>query len=81
MIIPIRCFTCNQIVAHLWEEYIKRVMIAYNEDKMRIQRNKIHNIQELVNKTEEGKILDDLGLHKYCCRRMILCNVDLIDTI
>jgi len=26
------------------------------------------------------KILDDLGLTRYCCRAMFLGNVDLIDT-
>lgn len=25
MIIPIRCFSCGKPVAHLWEEYNKRV--------------------------------------------------------
>ena len=25
MIIPIRCFTCNKVIAHLWEEYNKRI--------------------------------------------------------
>ena len=23
MIIPIRCFTCNNVIAHLWEKYVK----------------------------------------------------------
>jgi len=27
------------------------------------------------------KVLDDLGLTRYCCRRMILSNVDVIDEI
>ena len=25
MIIPIRCFTCNKVIAHLWDEYNTRV--------------------------------------------------------
>jgi|TARA_B110000971_G_scaffold202930_1_gene223073 DNA-directed RNA polymerase subunit N (RpoN/RPB10) len=29
-------------------------------------------------KSIEGKVLDELGLHKYCCRRMILGNVHII---
>lgn len=81
MIIPIRCFTCNEMVAHLWEEYIKRVMTEYDIDKMQVQRNKIDNIQELIQKTKEGKILDEMGLTNYCCRRMLLSNIDLIETI
>jgi len=27
------------------------------------------------------KVLDDLGVTRYCCRRMILSQVDLIDEI
>lgn len=27
------------------------------------------------------KILDDLGLKRYCCRRMVLTHVDLIDDV
>ena len=29
-------------------------------------------------KSIEGKILDELELHKYCCRRMMLGNVHII---
>lgn len=36
---------------------------------------------ERVNKGEERKkVLDDLGLQRYCCRAMFLGHVDLIDT-
>ncbi|HUT79580.1 MAG TPA: DNA-directed RNA polymerase subunit N [Candidatus Bathyarchaeia archaeon] len=28
---------------------------------------------------DPAKILDDLGLDKYCCRRMIVSHCDLID--
>jgi DNA-directed RNA polymerase subunit N (RpoN/RPB10) len=69
------------MIAHLWEEYVKRVMKEYNVDKMQVQRNKFDNIQELTDKTIEGKILDELGLERYCCRRMVLGHVDMIETI
>lgn len=28
-----------------------------------------------------GKVLDDLGLKRYCCRRMFLSHVELLDKI
>ncbi|MHA1630768.1 MAG: DNA-directed RNA polymerase subunit N [Candidatus Heimdallarchaeota archaeon] len=28
---------------------------------------------------DPGKVLDDLGLDKYCCRRMLITHCDLID--
>jgi len=27
------------------------------------------------------KVLDDLGLERYCCRRMIVSHIDLIDEV
>lgn len=35
-----------------------------------------------INKGENAKkVLDSLGYERYCCRRMFLAQVDLIDTI
>ncbi len=28
-----------------------------------------------------GRVLDDLGVKRYCCRRMLLSHVDIIDEI
>lgn len=37
---------------------------------------------ERVNEGEQKKkVLDDLGLEKYCCRALFMGHVDLIDTI
>ena len=36
---------------------------------------------ENPNKSIEGEVMDELGLHRYCCRRMILGNVHLITNI
>lgn len=36
---------------------------------------------EYLKEDEESKALDKLGLHRYCCRRMILTHVDLIDRL
>jgi DNA-directed RNA polymerase subunit N len=59
MIIPIRCFSCGKPIAHLWEEYKKRV--AAGEDA--------------------SKVLDELGLERYCCRAMFLGQVDLVEEV
>ena len=41
--------------------------------------------QPFVDRTRNGeeprKVLDDLGLSRYCCRRMILSNAELIDEV
>ena len=82
MIIPIRCFTCNKVIGHLWEEYINKIQLAYiEEDIKNNKKNRFVNIEELENKTLEGKILDEMKLNKYCCRRMLLSHVDMCDKI
>jgi DNA-directed RNA polymerase subunit N len=30
---------------------------------------------------DAGKVLDSLGVERYCCRRMLLSHVDIIDEI
>lgn len=30
---------------------------------------------------DPAKVLDDLGIKRYCCRRMFLSHVDLIDIV
>jgi DNA-directed RNA polymerase subunit N (RpoN/RPB10) len=32
MIIPIRCFTCNKVIAHLWEDYLDKIQMAYLDE-------------------------------------------------
>ena len=34
-----------------------------------------------VKKEEPNKVLDDMGIKRYCCRRMLISHVDLIDDI
>lgn len=70
MIIPVRCFSCGKVLADKWEYYKKQMS--------EIEEKKIHN--NFDNK-QTKELLDKLGLHKYCCRRVFLGHVDLIDEI
>jgi len=82
MIIPIRCFTCNEVIVHKWEEYINELQKAYLEEDIKNNRKKrFIDIKDLENKKIEGQILDKMGFNKYCCRRMFLSHVDLCDKI
>jgi DNA-directed RNA polymerase subunit N (RpoN/RPB10) len=65
MLIPIRCFTCGKVIAHLWNDYLKTIA------------QKKHDCQP----NAEGKVLTELGVIRYCCRRMFLGNVELIPII
>jgi len=44
--------------------------------------DKWEDFKRRVGKGEDpGKVLDELGVRKYCCRRMFLSHVELIDEI
>ena len=59
MLVPVRCFTCGNLVADKFEEY----------------QNRIKSGEEPV------KILDSLGIERYCCRRMLLTTVETIQQV
>jgi DNA-directed RNA polymerase subunit N len=67
MIIPVRCFTCGRVISDLYEDFVKR----YDDYK------KAMDTGEKPKETPK-QMLDDLGLERYCCRRMLLTHVDLI---
>ena len=83
MLIPVRCFTCGKTVSDKWIPFIKGV----NEKKDSETTNNVKDLDieyidlENPNKSIEGEVMDELGLHRYCCRRMILGNVHLITNI
>jgi len=68
MIIPVRCFTCGKIISDVYKDYKKRY----------IQYKKTIDAGENPKETPK-QILDELGIERYCCRRMILTHVDLVE--
>ena len=82
MIIPIRCFTCGKVIADKWEIYFEKVQMAYiKEDIPNEKKKRFVDLDTLEMKTVEGKILDEIGFKRYCCRRMFLSHVDLCEKI
>lgn len=47
----------------------------------KVLADKWEDYDKRVNKEKEdaGKVLDDLGMKRYCCRRMFVSNNELID--
>jgi len=81
MIIPIRCYTCSKILADKWEYYeseLLRRKLAMNttEDPLIININAVD-----IQKTIAGEILDELGLIKICCRKVMLTSINIIDEL
>jgi len=85
MLIPIRCFTCGKSISNKWEPFINLVNqkknndISIKSDELDIQY--IDQNNKDPQKSIEGDVLDELGLHRYCCRRMILTNIQLTPII
>jgi len=59
MLIPVRCWSCGKVIAHVYEQY--KQAVSDGEDPQ--------------------KALYDVGLKRYCCRRMFVGHIDLIDEI
>jgi DNA-directed RNA polymerase subunit N len=81
MIIPVRCFTCGKVLADKYEYYEnellkKKLALNSNADPLIININ----IQD-IKKTIAGEILDELGLHRLCCRKTMLTSINIIDEI
>jgi len=59
VLIPVRCFTCGNLVADKFEDYQNKVKLG----------------------EEPAKVLDSLGIKRYCCRRMLLTTVETIQQV
>ena len=68
VIIPVRCFSCGKVIASSSVKF---------EEKM----NEIRKTGKEPTPEEISRGMDSLGIHRYCCRRMILSHIDLIDEI
>ena len=76
MLIPIKCFTCGNVLANKYNYFIKKV--KENKDSLNYnQNNVVYLTMENTKKTPEGIVLDELKLRKICCRRHILTHVDI----
>ena len=74
MIIPIKCFTCGTLIADKSRLYVEQVQEL--KEKGKIPETVYFNGSNNV-KTLEGKMMDQLGLVKQCCRRHMLTHVDI----
>ena len=75
MIIPIKCFTCGKVLADKYQYYIREVrkIKSNSTDFSKVT----YLTQSNMEKTPEGKILDQIKLTKICCRRHMLTHVDI----
>ena len=77
MIIPIRCVTCNNILAGKWDAYLDAVKRNKSRDG-RKDTDEIPYLTKTSGKTAEGRAMDEVGLKRECCRRHMLTCVELL---
>lgn len=76
MIIPVKCFTCGNVLANKYIYYVNKV--AQQKQIQNKENDEIQYFSEnYKDKSIEGEVLDELGLTKQCCRRHMLTHVDI----
>jgi DNA-directed RNA polymerase subunit N len=81
MIIPVKCFTCGNVIGNKYRYYqseVRKRKLAKSIGKDTTDIDKVvYLTKEFHEKTPEGEVLDELNLKKMCCRRHLLTHVDI----
>jgi DNA-directed RNA polymerase subunit N (RpoN/RPB10) len=83
MIIPIRCFTCGRVMADIADFYEseKEKLKDATDKGDKGDKKEVDKIYKNFEKIHTGEILNKLGLKRYCCRRNLIANIDMMDVI
>jgi DNA-directed RNA polymerase I, II, and III subunit RPABC5 len=76
MSIPIKCFTCGNVLAdkyRFYQQEVRRKKLAEGKKVDKV----VYFTKENMDKTAEGEVLDSLRLTNVCCRRHMLTHVDI----
>lgn len=80
MIIPIRCFTCNKVLGSIYNKYNELINLKKLNNNIN-DVDSIYNIDSLSIENSNIDIFKQLNIKRYCCRRMFLTQVDIVDVI
>ena len=67
--IPVKCFTCGNVLADKYLYYKSKIENKLNSDT--------HIKKDEFNKSKEGNTLDTIELYSLCCRRHMLTHVEI----
>lgn len=76
MIIPVKCFTCGNVLADKYRYFMEEVRRIKISQGLQVE-SVVYLTPNHIEKTAEGRVLDTLGLHNVCCRRHMLTHVDI----
>jgi DNA-directed RNA polymerase subunit N len=73
---PVRCSTCGKVLSVLFPDYEREVHARKLSNQ---QTEKVTYLTaENREKAPEGQVMDELGINKYCCRKNIMTNVQVL---
>lgn len=81
--IPIKCFTCGNVIADKYFYYLKEVdkikrnTMEGSDDTGSSVFNIVYLTKDNAKKTPEADVLDKIGLKNVCCRRHMLTHVEI----
>ena len=75
MIIPVKCFTCGNVLANKYRWYQSEVRKLKSRDQEDITT--VQYLTKDIDKMPEGIVIDTLKLNKMYCFRHMLTHVDI----
>lgn len=86
MIIPIRCFTCNRVLASKYDKYLEIVSSTEPSSSGSVSIDVIltgsADVDEHSEKNIQQIAFEQVGVNdRYCCKRHLISHIDLIQKI
>lgn len=78
MIIPVRCYTCGKPIANKYASYKLRVAEIKKKENLPAGDTVINMNSVNLVKTVEGRVMDELGLIRLCCRKVFLGHIEIV---
>jgi|APCry1669189534_1035231.scaffolds.fasta_scaffold55307_1 DNA-directed RNA polymerase I, II, and III subunit RPABC5 len=78
MIIPVKCYTCGEVLADTYRFYQDQVRKRKLSQGIHLDKIVYMTKTNHTEKTVEAQVLDDLHIHNICCRRHFLTHVDIV---
>jgi DNA-directed RNA polymerase subunit N (RpoN/RPB10) len=84
MLIPVRCFTCGKVLADKYDAYVQRSQALEAEVQRAEEKGEehpAHHPHTSFDRVRKDALLNEMGLTRYCCRRHLLGQVDMMNVI
>ena len=77
MIIPVRCFTCGNVLGSKYDKYNELKKEKEKKDKETNIVISDYNIEEIKKLDNNKEIFNKIMITRYCCKRHLISHIDL----